>query len=386
MSAPGRALALGLLRWRRERQRRAALAASGAPVPTLSPRVTLARVIGNDLWPRHAQGQSLVNLGFILTHEPDFPGCTKLFVLNRLVDPAAQAQAEAMVTACGHDCLTLPFDAAAYRAATLDTAQFGGDGYFLSPAFGALDANAQDRARLWAAAPKLRYAMNVNGARNAALERGAARGDWTLLLDGSCFVSAQAWQGLRADLVCAPFAPYLVIPMQRLARNADALTALPRPNRREEPQLGFHASAMARFDETYPYGLRDKTSLLDRIGVPGVWNTWVKLPWLPESPPPPDDAHRWKAARVAVFRLSSGVQDGGLEQGSAGMQRYQSRNRAIVQTLALLDERMGHADRARTGAVTGVAAGSVAGFEPAGFEPAGLKLAGFEPAGGPPDV
>lgn len=355
MTGLRKTLNLALLRGRREWQRRLALGVHGWTKPTTSPRVTLARVIGNDLWPRHAQGQALTNLEFILRHEPAFPGCRKLFVLNRLVDLAAQARAEAMVKDHGHDCLILPFNPADYAAATLDTACFGGDDYFRSAEFASIGSHEQDRQRLWAAAPKLRYAMNLNGARNAAIDRGAAQGDWTLVLDGSCFVPPAAWQKLLKDMTACPFARYLVIPMQRLVANEAALTTLPRPNRSEEPQLAFHTSAQARFDELYPYGVRDKTSLLDRIGVAGAWNTWGEKSWLPKGYAPLGDAYRWKSSRTAVFRLSSGVQGGELEQSSAQKQRYQSRNVAILQTLAFLDEEVAHPDRDRTYAVLGMA-------------------------------
>lgn len=341
------------LRLLREFQRRYSLATTVAPVLKNNPQVTLARVIGNDLWPRHSHGQAISNLDFILKHEPSFSGCRKLFVLNRIVDPAVEAEASAMVSSHGHDCINIPFVSSEYAAITLDTSFFGGDDYFHSKEFCTLGNNLQSRERLWAAAPKIRYAMNINAARNAALEWGAARGDWTLLLDGSCFVSASAWESLQFDITSPPAASYLVISMQRLVDNIEALTTTPQANRHEEPQVGFHASAKARFDELYPYGMRDKTSLLDCIGVPGAWNTWGRMPWLPDQPLTPTDAHRWKYSRAAVFRLSSGIHGGGLEQRGAHSLRYKSRNQAVLQTLAILDDRVGHPDRSRTRAILG---------------------------------
>jgi hypothetical protein len=46
----------------------------------------LTRIIGNDLVPRHAEGQSLANLRFILDHEPPLEACEKRFVVNRIFD------------------------------------------------------------------------------------------------------------------------------------------------------------------------------------------------------------------------------------------------------------------------------------------------------------
>jgi hypothetical protein len=310
-------------------------------------------VIGNDHWPRHASGQSLINLEFTLTREPAFPGVQKLFVLNRIVDPEVQTRAEAMVRQAGHDVLTLPFDPATYAALRLDTSDFGGDGFFLDPTFlNGADAR-KEAERLWAAAPKIRYAMNVNGARNAALDWGKARADWTLVLDGSCFLTDRIFQALRAELTGRPFVPYVVLPMRRLATNEAAFTAGIAPDKAEEPQLVFSARARGRFDEAFPYGMRDKTSLLQQIGVPGDWDLWTKWPWL-SHPRPLQDRNLWKRAGVSVFRLSSGESDRELGQPNARQKRYQSRNLGIFLTLAALDDRFGTADRERARELLGL--------------------------------
>jgi hypothetical protein len=50
-------------------------------------RFCLYRIVGNDLVPRHAPGQSLANVRFILEHETELEGCEKHWILNRIVDP-----------------------------------------------------------------------------------------------------------------------------------------------------------------------------------------------------------------------------------------------------------------------------------------------------------
>jgi hypothetical protein len=334
-------------------ERWVALARAAQKKPSQDPSVVLARVIGNDHWPRHATGQSLHNLEFILTREPAFHGVRKLFVLNRLVDPEVQARAEAMVQQFGHDVLNLPFDPEAYAVLRLDTSDFGGDEFFLGPE-AALGADARKEAeRLWVAAPKIRYAMNVNGARNAALDWGKARADWTLVLDGSCFLTAPMFQSLRADLTSRPVVPYVVLPMRRLAANEAAFTTSIAPNKAEEPQLLFSAQSKGRFDEALPYGMRDKTSLLQQIGVPGDWDLWKRRSWLPALGPLPD-RNLWKRAGISVFRLSSGESDRELKRPTARLERYQSRNRGIFLTLAALDDRFATADRDRARAILGL--------------------------------
>ncbi|MBA3910973.1 MAG: hypothetical protein C0524_14150 [Rhodobacter sp.] len=342
-----------LFRLMEELQRREALAALSTKLPPQDPTIVLARVIGNDLWPRHAQGQSLQNLEFMLTREPTFGGYRKLFVLNRIIDAGIVAQAESMIRQAGHDVLTLPFDPVAYTALRMDTSYFGGDAYFMTQTFARKSNYERVHARLWAASPKIRNAMDVNGGRNAALDWGKARADWTLVLDGNCFLTSEAMQALRADLTRPPFTSYVSLPMHRLSRNEDAFTTRPEPNATEEPQLVFSASAKGRFDEAFPYGMRDKTSLLKQVGVPGEWDHWGELPWLPASAPL-RDRHSWKTASTAVFRLSSGAENGKLELPGADKIRFQSRNRAIFLTLAALDARLDSADHQRMCAILGL--------------------------------
>jgi hypothetical protein len=346
-------LKTGLFRQLLKSQHRAALAAVAEMRPPKDPTIVIARVIGNDLWPRHTQGQSLHNLEFVLTREPAFQNTRKLFVLTRILDPEVLARAEAMVRDAGHDVVILPFDPVGYAKLRLDTSAFGGDGYFKTKDFASQSDHWKWMAQIWAAASKIRHVMDVNGGRNAALEWGQARADWTLVLDGSCFLSAEGFQVLHSDLTSQPYVPYISLPMQRLSHNEDALTTRPDPNSKEEPQLAFSSHAKGRFDMAYPYGLRDKTSLLAQIGVPGVWDAWSGLPWLPDPSPLPD-SHRWKRANTAVFRLSSGVDGGELELPSAGHKRYHTRNRAIFLTLAALDARLDTADRERACAVLGL--------------------------------
>src|SRR6218665_1842667 len=74
----------------------------------------LYRIVGNDLPPRHREGQALANLRFILDHEPELPGCEKRWVLNRIVDPVVEAALAAELTARGRAFLRIPFVAEEY--------------------------------------------------------------------------------------------------------------------------------------------------------------------------------------------------------------------------------------------------------------------------------
>lgn len=347
----------GLFRLQRALQREVYSRRLSGPVQRsegAEPTVTLARIIGNDLYPRHAEGQALINLQTVLDQEPNRPGWRKLFVFNRCLDASLVAEAVRQVEAAGHTAIVLPFDPDEYRQIRCDASFFGGLHYFQSPEFKVKSINQRNRERLWACAPKIHYLMNINGARNVALDQGRAQSDWTFVLDGSCFVSEEAQRRLQRDLVSAPHTPYLVLAMQRLAGNADLATADVEPNRKEEPQLAFRFDAAESFDPAFPYGMRDKTALLDRLGVPGFWNLWGAMPWLPSSRPRAQERHCYKYASAAVLRLTSGVAAGSLEAPAAQAQRYRSRAEAIFRTLAVVDERCGAIDRQQAAAVMGL--------------------------------
>ena len=303
--------------------------------------ITIARVIGNDLWPRHAEGQSTRNLEFILENEPNFPDSRKAFVINRMFDSARQQHAIDKVREHGHIPLVLPF-------VDEDYAKKVGDLSWLNAHDDAIDGGParsldyrEAKKRLWASAEKIRYAININGARNAALEDGRKHGKWTVILDGSCFVSDLVFKQLQTDLCRDPVTPYVIIPMMRLQSNELALTQTPKPNRLEEPHIAFHRDSIETFDERYPYGLRDKTSLLARLGVPGAWLHWRSWEGCPQDTSDCPERYHYKFANTSVFRLSSGARGGRLEAASSNHQRNQSRNEAIFLTLAMLDRRVG---------------------------------------------
>lgn len=299
--------------------------------------VTLARIIGNDLFPRHLQGQALINLQTTLCEESNPYQWRKLFVLNRIIDGDTQARAVSAIEEAGHEVLTIPFVPAEYQALRYRPELFGGVDYFASAAFAAKDPFTQDRERIWACGDKIRYLMNINGARNSALNLGRKQSAWTLVLDGSCLIAPSAFQALAHDLDADPLVPYVIIPMRRLQAGTELDQADVSPTFREEPQIAFRADACEQFDANYPYGVRDKTSLLNRLGVPGPWCAWTPLPWYAESESCSRDRHCYKYASASVLRLTSGVNNGALELPSAQMTRYRSRVTAIFSTLKEVD-------------------------------------------------
>ena len=239
----------------------------------------LYRIIGNDLPPRHKEGQGERNLHFLLEHEPDLEGCEKRYVVNRIVDPAVEERILHLLDTHRASYLHLPFDRSAYRRIGWRVSDFQRPGVLYGSTHDRMLAVSRTRAIDHAYHDKNLYAMNNNGARNAAFADGRALARWILPLDGNCFFTVSAWDRLRTEVLAAPHRRYMLIPMVRVADNHDLLQDPPPRLSEEEPQLGFRSDADELFDEDQRYGRRPKVELLRRLGVPGPWDAWPDEPW-----------------------------------------------------------------------------------------------------------
>jgi hypothetical protein len=262
------------------------------------------RVIGNDLPPRHASGQSMRNVRFILDNERLPQGVTRHWLLNRITDPAVNSELLTILEDAGESVLQLPFVADDYRNVHLCFREFEFSGLTWDADTG-LDEVQLARAWDHVYRDKNRYVMNNNGARNFALVafRGAAR--WVFPWDGNTFLTESAWSDLLEALESEPWRPAFVVPMARITDNAELLADDFRPSATEEPQVIFRSDVLVAFDESYRYGRRPKVELLLRLGVPGPWDRWSKSdPW--EAPLPTlAQPTGWRQASY-VARLASG--------------------------------------------------------------------------------
>ena len=297
----------------------------------------LVRVIGNDLPPRHATGQARENLDFVLRHEPPFEACEKLWIVNRIVDKAEEAQIVSRLQAAGQTFEVIPFDPEEYAQVPLDFSRFDAQQFLESRAFDTLDEGPKTRAVLQVHRLRNAYVMHNNGARNAALAMGRDRAKWVLPFDGNCFLTEGDWDRLRRDIAAAPDRQYVIVPMARLGTNDAALDDMRPEQAEEEPQMAFRSDAPLQFDEAHPYGRRPKVELFARLGIEGPWTYYANDPWdLPSGPVVPD-AHRVGRAGM-VRRLASGRAD--LEAGS----RDALRSRGTARASAIL-ARLADADR-----------------------------------------
>ncbi len=305
----------------------------GSASENLPYRYALIRILGNDHPPRHDSEQTVNNLRFTLENESDFPGVKKIFIINRVYNKETENKIIEILSSHGCDYIQIPFESDSYKNMDWDLEPFGRAEYFKAPSAKPIKLEA----RLFAAAPKIRYAMNVNGARNMGLTEAFRIAEWALVLDGNCFLTAESFKNFERSASKYPYVPYIIMPMARLNDNEDLFSLKIRNiKNNEEPQIAIHRSARVHYDEDFPYGFRDKAELLIKLGVEGKWNSWGNPNWLPQIKSASWKDMLFKESSSTVFRLSSGMKF--LDSSKDQPIRYLSRNHAILNSLAHLDE------------------------------------------------
>lgn len=296
-------------------------------VSSMPDTFVLYRIIGNDLPPRHALGQSRRNLAFILEHEPELSGCEKRFVVNRIVDPEEESAVLRLLKKVGLPYIHIPFDREKYCHTSWDIEGIPAEFSPWTARFADLAHGQQGHVLMRLYRYKNNYVMNNNGARNAALRDGRSIAKWVLPWDGNCFVTASAWNEIVATVCAAPELPYFVVPMARITDNERLLEADFRPDAGEEPQILFRRDTTIEFDPEYFYGRRPKVEILWRLGVSGNWDTWPLEPW--DLPFPRRSEEAGAHARAGwVARLSSG--EANLEESANGPDSENGANTALI--------------------------------------------------------
>ena len=295
----------------------------------------LYRIIGNDLEPRHAKGQSLSSIKFILDNEPEFRNCKKAWIINRIFDKNEEKRIVELLDSWGQSYTVIPFERDAYEKIHFDVTGLPSSFYLSSSDYRALDRVAKQRVQMHLRRFKNLYAMNNNGARNHALKHGRERAKWILPFDGNCYFTAEGFAALQERIISQPWFPYVIVPMARIVDNNLLLEPEFSPEAKEEPQIVFRRDAEEIFDETVPYGRRPKVELLWRLGVPGPWDRFWFDAWDQPRPAPGKFAgHFQKAGWVARLDLGRPT----LEIGHRSLQaRGEERNISIIATLDRLD-------------------------------------------------
>jgi hypothetical protein len=297
----------------------------------------LYRIIGNDLTPRHRKGQSRDNLKFIIENEPEFPGCEKRFVINRIVDSDEENAIITCLETAGFHYLHIPFRLDEYKKIQWDIPESLIEYAPYTEKFTSLTPYEQERLLMRLYRHKNNYVMNNNGARNAALAEGRTLAKWVLPFDGNCFISATGWQEIVAAVKQSPHIPYFIVPMARITDNRLVLTPGFKPAAAEEPQILFRRDSRLFFNEDYFYGRRPKVELLLRLGVPGAWEQWPFDPWDLAPPRYAAEAGCFTYAGY-VFRLDSGKAELEVSNWESFIERGLVRNQSIFDLLDRLDE------------------------------------------------
>ena len=198
-------------------------------------RYMIARIVGNELPPRDYPGSKLRALHRILQYGP-YESCEHLWVINHLFDEHYRKKVIQLLDDHGQRYLELKFDPSAYVA--LPT--------------------PQDR---------LRYAINVNEARNIAVRYSQRSCEFTVCLDQDCFFTRELWAevaaGIEADQRISNRRYYGVM-MKRITDEGEIASLDGLSN--EEPNVIFRHDAERLFDPDIPFGQNDKIELLNALG------------------------------------------------------------------------------------------------------------------------
>lgn len=305
------------------------------------PEVLICRILGSDLPPRHREGQTLANINFIFDHEELVEGVARRWILNRIWDKGAQEQIVQVLSARQETYHCIPFDRAHYLQQRLDARglprKFNPLKILNSPPQKYTELLALE----WIYRHKSLAAINLNAARNTALELFLGEASWVLPLDGNVFIRRDAQTELLDVIRRIPKAKYIILPMVRFADNAGVLNCRIERQQKDEPQIAFRSDSRDRFDERLRYGHRNKGELLARLGVPGPWHEWSPTPWEQDIAESARDKGEYvSGAWVARLNSSAAAE---IEADSAS--RWRARLLSAANYCNLIDTSLADADR-----------------------------------------
>ncbi|KAF7728579.1 hypothetical protein EC973_005805 [Apophysomyces ossiformis] len=305
-------------------------------------QIILYRIIGNDLPPRHKEGQTLSNLQFILEHEPIFPNTRKIFLLNRITDPKNEAAIIRLLNRYKMEYISVPFVEHEYQQLDFRLEDFPEPDYLHSDDYRRYSKVSKLRALDYTYHDKNLYAMNNNGGRNTALQhaRSLSEARWIMPFDGNCYISQSGFDEIKSQLdKHGDQFKYFVVPMTRLLDNSVLLDGVDeRPKTPEEPQIIFRYDAEEEYNLNMRYGRRSKLELLWRLGA--LENRRLNrptVPWEPRERLYSEDKGNFRTIGW-VFRLFSGNPQQEENKKEASSIRAFNRLLAIQSSLDSLDE------------------------------------------------
>lgn len=249
--------------------------------PHSSRKFILFRTIGNDLPPRHTDGQTVRNLRFILENERPKPDLDVRWYVNRVLDDENRLQIVKLLVQHNQLFTIDFFNYSEYAKVQFNFEISSDDGVDIlrSSLFREFPETDFKRLRVWDTIfePKNQYIIRNNIVRNILIKLGSAtNATYILPWDGNCFLTDRAWRNISSsiDVHVQSRLPdvatrYFYVPMTRMTDNNllknDSFSPA---DTDEEPQVIFHRDATTRFDESKPYGYRPKVDLLWRLRIP----------------------------------------------------------------------------------------------------------------------
>ena len=192
---------------------------------------SIFRIIGNENPPRDTVGKRLEILEFILQNEPKFDNVEKWYIINRLQNIQFRRSVCELLDRYDAKYITVPLD----RQAVID---------------------ATDRL------DKIRCAIEINKARNLAIDHGRWHSQYVVILDGDCCFDQEGWNEVINKM--AEEHQYISIP--HIRSNIEIFGRSIDRSKLAEPMVAFRHDADLRFDENIPFGQGDKLHFLFNLG------------------------------------------------------------------------------------------------------------------------
>ena len=192
----------------------------------------IARVIGNELYPRDTVGVRLKSLQFVLDHEPkDIP---KIWILNQIIDSNLKHKLITVLNKHQQKYSILEFNPNTYK-------------------------KAQTKSE------KIKEAININKARNTCIDLTQDY-QFRFVFDGDCFFTNELWEETIHQIESDQKTnnrKFYGVPGIRIS---DSIPHSLENYKKWEPSLVFRFDADLRFNENIPFAQCDKIELLRRIG------------------------------------------------------------------------------------------------------------------------
>lgn len=199
-------------------------------------RLTILRVVGNELPPRDAPGSKLAALKWLVQTDTS-PDVQYVYLLNRIFDPAYLAQVYEVLQ--GQEIIEFPFDIEKYRKIP-----------------------ATPESRIW-------YAVGINEARNFGIRYCQAQSDFVACLDQECFIPRDELPRVIEFIERDQGVYSHVRRHYGLVSKRCHIAAIPEDYHTvddAEPMVIVREDTTELFDAALMFGRRDKLALLEWMG------------------------------------------------------------------------------------------------------------------------